>query len=274
MPSRHFSPWVADGFSKEYPISFKPDQKLTVSDVMALHRDHYEGTPFDLTQGLAAGPFGCPYRFNGPYDGSSENVLNDKKMWGAWERPISVYNVGYIYVNQARGFLPDPIGGICWYGPDKPYLTCFVPFYVGVASLPAAYQTCDILKFDPNSAWWTFNFVSNLAALKFSYMKQDIIDVQQKFEKQALQDTASIDETALSLFKNDPSEAVLFLTQFCTTNGENVLHAWRELSDLLIVKYADGYVNIPKLSDSVGYPKTWLKSVQYQKGPISYKKYH
>jgi dipeptidase len=274
QPSKHYSPWVADGFTKEYPISFKPEHKLSVSDVMALHRDHYEGTPFDLTKGLAAGPFGCPYRFNGPYDGSSENVSEDKKMWGAWERAISVYNVGYIYVNQARRWMPDAIGGICWYGPDKPYLTCLAPFYVGITDLPAPYQTCDILKFDRNSAWWTFNFASNLAALKFSYMKQDIIDIQQKTESQELRDISSIDEQALSMFKNDPCEAASFLTNFCTENSEHVLASWWELSNLLIAKYADGYINVPKLSESVGYPKIWLKDVKYKEGPITYKKYH
>ena len=273
-PSMHFSPWVSDGFTKEYPISFRPDNKLSVSDIMALHRDHYEGTQFDLTKGLAAGPFGCPYRFNGPYDGSSENISEDKKMWGAWERAISVYNVGYIYVNQARSWMPDPIGGICWYGPDKPYLTCFVPFYVGISELPSAYETCDISKFDRNSAWWTFNFVSNLAGLKFSYMKQDVIDVQQKNESRELLEALSIDDEALSLYAENPEQVVSLLTQYCMENSQKVLTAWRDLSDLLVVRYADGYVNIPKLSESVGYPKDWLKGVNYKQGPISYKKCH
>lgn len=201
-----------------------------------------------MTKGPAAGPFGCPYRFNGPYDGSSENVAKDKKMWGAWERAISVYNVGYIYVNQARSWMPDPIGGICWYGPDKPFLTCFVPFYVGVLDLPEPYQTCDLMKFDRNSAWWTFNVVSNLAALKFSYMKKDVIDVQQRIEKQELQDIISTDAQALALYDNDPSEAASFLTNFCLGKSEELLNSWHNLSDLLIVKYADGYVNIPEFS--------------------------
>ena len=272
MPSKHFSAWPKDGFTKEYPISFKPDHKLSVSDVFSLHRDHYEGTPFDLTKGMAAGPFGCPYRFTGPYDGSTENVLTDKKMWGAWERPISVFNVGYIYVNQGRSSLPDPIGGICWIGPDKPYLTCFAPFYVGISDLPMPYQTCDIMKFDRDSAWWTFNFVSNLAGLKFSYMKDDIIGEQRKIEKQELLDIPVIDARALALSQTDPDQAAVFLTSFCEKNSTNVLTSWHNLSDLLIVKYADGYVNIPKMSESVGYPHHWLKKVKYQQGPVKYKK--
>lgn len=273
QPSHQYSPWVEDGFTKEYPISFRPDQKVKIEDVFALHRDHYEGTPFDLTKTLAAGPFGCPYRFTGPYDGSSEHISEDHTMWGAWERAISVFNVGYIYVNQARGHLPDPIGGVCWIGPDKPYLTCFAPFYVGgIKNLPKPYQTCNLLKFDRNSAWWTFESVSNLAGLKFSYMKQDIIEKQQKIEKQELLDIPKMDAQALSLFQKNPAQAIDFLNDYCMKNSASVLSAWHELFDFLLMKYSDGYVNVPKFSDGVGYPKEWLEGVGYSKGPIKYKK--
>lgn len=271
-PSVRFSPWVKDGFTREYPFSIKPDQKLGINDVFALHRDHYEGTEFDMTKGLAAGPFGCPCRFNGPYDGSSENVTQDKKIWGAWERPISVYNVGYIYVNQGRKWLPDAIGGICWYGPDKPFLTCFVPFYCGVNNLPPEYQIGNPLKLDSRSAWWTFNFVANMAALKFSYMKEDILSLQKKIEKSEIDDTASIDDLALSFYKTNPNQAKDLLTNYSTTQAQSVLQDWQHLTELLIVKYNDGYVNIPDLAKSVGYPEEWLKKVNYSKGPKTYKK--
>ena len=32
---------------EELPLSVKPDKKLSVSDVMALFRQTYEGTPYD-----------------------------------------------------------------------------------------------------------------------------------------------------------------------------------------------------------------------------------
>ena len=34
-----------------------------MADVFALIRDHYEGTEFDMTQGIDAGPFGLPRRW-------------------------------------------------------------------------------------------------------------------------------------------------------------------------------------------------------------------
>jgi len=272
-PSANFSPWVEDGFTKAYPFSVKPDKKLTVSDVMALHRDHYEGTEFDMTKGPAAGPFGSPYRWIGEYDGAQNNVSDsDIDMWGAWERPLSVFYCGYMFVNQARSWLPDPIGGVCWLGPDKPYLTAFVPFYVGMTDLPTSYQTGNTEKFDRSVAWWAFNFVANWANLKFSYMKEDILAKQREIEGKEFSMQQGIDKEALRLHKENPLLAKEYLTTYSIDNANSVVTQWWDLADMLIAKYSDGFVNIPKTAEEVGYPEWWLKEVGYDKGPISYQK--
>jgi hypothetical protein len=67
-PSRNFSPYVNNTWSRDYPFSVKPDRKLTTADVLHLFRDHYEGTVYDLTQGMAAGPYVNPYRNEGLFD--------------------------------------------------------------------------------------------------------------------------------------------------------------------------------------------------------------
>ena len=271
-PSAHFSPWVKDGYTKEYPFSVKPDMKLDVNSVMALHRDYYNNTEFDLSKGLSAGPFGCPYRYVGKYDGRQNNPNQDKKLWGAWERPISVYYCGYVYVNQARGSLPDSIGGICWFGPDQPYLTCLVPFYVGVNDLPLSYQIGTTGRFNADCAWWAFNFVANWAALKFSYMKDDVLANQQKIETMEYGLIPSIDAKALALYNQDPSSVEEYLTSFCRDNAESIVQKWWNLSEFLITKYSDGYNNLPDQAVDVGYPEQWLKQVGYEKGPVKYKK--
>jgi dipeptidase len=273
QPSANFSPWVRDGFTKDYPFSIKPDRKLGVRDVMALHRDHYEGTEFDMTKGLAAGPFGCPYRYVGKYDGAQNNVGKNTNMWGAWERPLSVFYVGYIYVNQARSQLPDAIGGVTWLGLDKPYLTCFVPFYPGgVMGLPKSYQAGTTQKFDRNIAWWAFNFVANIASMKFSYMKVDILKKQKEIEEKELIDQKLVEKKALDLYKKDPKLAKEYLTNYYTENANNILNQWWDLGYYLITKYNDGYINFPTVGQEVGYPQEWLKKVGYDKGPISYAK--
>ena len=61
-PSQNFSDAYFRGAegAEDYPLFIKPDQPLSVHDVMALMRDHYEGTPYDMTKGVDAGPFGSP----------------------------------------------------------------------------------------------------------------------------------------------------------------------------------------------------------------------
>ncbi len=273
-PSSNFSPWVENSFTYEYPFSIKPDNKLTVQDVFALHRDHYENTEFDMTKGIAAGPFGTPNRYIGEYDGNQNNVNDtNNEMVGAWERPVSVIYCGYVYVNQARGFLPDPIGGVCWFGPDKPSETCFVPFYVGMSELPKSYSTGTTEKFNSEVAWWVFNFVANWADLKYSYMTKDIQKLQKDLEDKEVIMQAAIETAALELYKIDETLAKEYLTRYSIDNTNYVLDKWRELAVILIEKYDDGYLNDENgMAQEIGYPQWWLDEVGYSDGPTSYEK--
>jgi dipeptidase len=44
-----------------YPFSVRAERKLSHVDIMSINRDQYQGTAYDLTKGIAAGPFGDPY---------------------------------------------------------------------------------------------------------------------------------------------------------------------------------------------------------------------
>ncbi|RHX98771.1 hypothetical protein DYB25_011454 [Aphanomyces astaci] len=81
-----------DAFATDYPFSVQPDAALTPADLMRFQRDHYEGTPFDLTQGLAAGPYGDPNRYS----------PGQVAPGGSFERSISVYKATYSYVTTAH----------------------------------------------------------------------------------------------------------------------------------------------------------------------------
>ncbi len=100
-PSRDFSPYVTDTYSKDYPFSVAPDKKLTTADAFALFRDHYEGTVWDLTTGPAAGPFGNPYRWRGAFDDHNPIAFGEVKP-GAWPRAVSEMFCSYSYINQGR----------------------------------------------------------------------------------------------------------------------------------------------------------------------------
>ena len=77
-----------------YPFSVAPDKKLSPADVFALLRDHYEGTDFDMTKGVDAGPFGSPYRWR-------------PLAWKVRRRPV---RLGTPLLDPANGlFLRDAI---------------------------------------------------------------------------------------------------------------------------------------------------------------------
>ena len=133
-PSQHFSPDYhrAKPGAQPYPLFVKPDGKLSAADVFALMRDHFEGTEFDMTQGIDAGPFGLPRRWR-PLTWKVDGVEY------AWERPISTQQTGFSSVTQSRAWLPDPVGGLVWYGLDDSYTTCYLPFYCGIDAVPQSF---------------------------------------------------------------------------------------------------------------------------------------
>ena len=274
-PSLNLSPWVEGPYTREYPFSIKPSKKLSCNDVINLLRDHYEGTEFDMTKGIAAGSFGDPNRYTGEYD-LQYNQPGKKKvslpLKGAWERPISVFYAGYTHVKQSREYLPDEIGGVCWIGFDACYTNCFMPFYPGCGGLPESIEYYTPGDFNVKQAWWAFNFVANWATIKYDYMKKDIQNKQQIIEKKEFSDQKKIESEALKLYKKDKEKAKEFLKNYCFNNCNNVLDQWWDLAKFLIVKYTDGYINIPKIAENVGYPQWWRNDVGYSKGPISYKK--
>ncbi|MDD4734652.1 MAG: C69 family dipeptidase [Kiritimatiellae bacterium] len=270
-PSSNFSPWVEDGFTKAYPFSVKPDEKVDVRGVMSLYRDYYQGTEFDQSKGLTAGPFGCPYRYPGPMDAGNDTGDPHAKLKGAWERTISIYRCDYSYVCQGRSRLPDPIGGVCWFGPNEPLSTCYVPFYAGVTNISKAYYTCDTERFDLDSAWWVFNFVANWAGLKFCYIIEDIQQKQSEFETALVDGIQHMDGQAAEIYKENPEKARQLLTTYCETQADQIVKDWWSFAGLLIAKYSDGYVNEPgKMAQEVGYPKAWYDLCEWTNGPTSY----
>ncbi|PZC52009.1 MULTISPECIES: dipeptidase [unclassified Mesotoga] len=257
-PSLGLSPWVEDSFTKDYPFSIVPDKKLSVADVIDLFRDHYEGTEFDLTQGLAAGPFGNPNR----YAGSS------KLIKGSWERALSIFRCEYVFVTQSRDWLPDPVGGVVWWGAAAPHETILVPMYCGITDVPYAYDSGSLQEFDYNVASWAFNFMGNWAELKWSYMYPEIQELQKKIEGKLFAVQPAIESAAAQLYETDPELCKEFLTDYVADVTDRVMAEVWDFNEYLITKYRDGYINIPNVGSSAGYPDWWLDAVGYDEGHI------
>ena len=266
-PSMGLSPWVEDGFTRDYPFSVEPDSLLGTRDVMALHRDHYEGTEFDMTVGPAAGPFGYPYRYYGSYDAGGIAGV-EARPEGAWERPLSVDYCGYIHVKQGRSWLPDAVGGICWYGPNRPSETCFVPFFCGMTDLPASYQTCNTGVYQEESAWWAFNMVAEWSEVKYSHIRRDIEEMQEIIEERELRGVALLDSITQGM--DEPGMA-LVVTEWGITNADSVVRAWKAFFPVLVARYDEGFFSSPgQTGQDMGYPMDWLLTTEWVDGPVSY----
>ncbi len=236
--------------AERYPLSIRPDEKLTVGDVFALMRDHYEGTPFDMTQGVDAGPYGSPLRIRSLHwevDGVAYS----------WERPISTQQTAFSFVSQSRAGLPDPVGGVMWYSPDDTNFACYAPFYCCITALPESYTIGTMRDFSWDAAWWVFNFVSNFSHLMYSEMIQDVRAVQSEIEGAFLARQPAVEKTAAELVARDPALAAAYLTDYCTIHAEQLVVRWRALGESLIMNYNDGYIR----SRERGYPEAWLRKV-------------
>jgi len=228
-PSQNFDP-----DDQEYPFAIKPDRKLSVADVIALYRDHYQGSKFDQTVGLATGPFGNPDKPR--VDRNSPELVQAVN----YIRQIPVIGCDYTVINQCRKWLPDPIGGIVWWGPDTPDTTVFVPFYVGINQLPQSYTIGNHKTFGREYAWWAFSFVNNWSHLAYSHIIKNIREEQKKLEGAEFALLPENDKKALELYQQNPSKAIELLTKFSEENANKVVEDWWKLADQLIVKYNDG----------------------------------
>lgn len=265
-----------NGFAtNRIPLWVKPDKLLTVKDVMGMMRDHFEGTPLDMTTDMGAGPYQLPYRWR-PLTWKVDSVEYCN------ERAISTQQTGFSFVTQSRNSFPNPIGGILWFGVDDTYSTCYVPMYCGITKVPESFAVGngDMLSYSETSAFWAFNLVSNLAYLRYSDMIIDIVKVQNEMETAFIETTQAIDMTALSLWKSGKEKlAIDFITNFSVNAGDNTVKRWKELANFLLVKYKDGNImkeengnfvrtetGMPPGPDQPGYPQQWYQSVVNQTG--------
>ncbi len=237
---------------------------------------------FDLTQGIAAGPFGDPTRYEGNADrglgDDDDAVLTEKTSWnlahfhpdGAWERALSIFRSGITWINQAREDLPDAVGGVTWIGLDRPAASCLLPFFVGVPDLPKPMKTMKLteFEFEGDSAWWAFNYIANYATMRYALMIQDVRLRQKSLESAAYDRIGAVQQSAEGSAKPSPSD----LFAVCDEIMQGALEAWWNLAKTLVVKYNDGCITEGEnIMQHFGYPtRSWIRDVGFFDGPTRY----
>ena len=265
----------AQGKTQEpMPLYIKPDRRLSIADVQEMMRDHYEGTELDWTNDVGAGPFKSPYRW-APLTWESDSVQYCN------ERPVATQQTGFVFTSQMRSWLPDPIGGILWFGTDDADQTVFTPMYCSITEVPECYRegNGDLYTFSWTSSFWIQNWVSNMVYNKYSYMHPDLEKVQKELESKFFAEQEKTDKEALALYEKSPEQAVQFLTKYSGEQAQYAFDKWKKLGEFLVIKYMDGVVRKekdgefirnehgkPSSPQRVGYPKEFYRQVVKETG--------
>ncbi|MGA2406136.1 MAG: C69 family dipeptidase [Bacteroidales bacterium] len=271
--NQYFNYVSGHDLSRRMPLWIKPDHKISDYDMMNFMRDHLEGTALDMRKDIGAGSFGLPYRWR-PLEWKVPGDKNAPEYCN--ERTVATQQTGFVFVAECRNWLPDPIGGIFWFGVDDAATTVFTPMYCGITEVPECFKVGngDMLTYSPTSAFWLFNTVANFCYMRYDLMSADAQKVQKQLETRYISKTDSIDTEALKLSAKDLNLAKGYLTNYSGEMAKNTFKQWKALSEYLLVKYIDG--NIKKEKDGKfernrwgnpvmplqpGYSDAWKKSV-------------
>ena len=260
--------------SHRMPLYVKPNRKLSPRDLMSFKRNHLEGTEFDMSQDVGAGPHALPYRWR-----PMTWKYNRKEYFH--ERTTATQQTGFSFIAQMRSWLPNAIGGISWFGVDDAASCVYVPFYCGMTRVPECWAegNGDMLTYSPTAAFWAFNRVSNFAYLRYDVISKDIKKLQKEMEDRNELFVKATDAAAAELYKSSPDEAREYITNFSVDLGNNTVKRWVDFSNYLLVKYIDGNIKKEKdgkfLRNPYGFPASpiqpelpdyWKKTIIDQTG--------
>ncbi len=243
--------------TKRFPLFVKPSRKISVKNVADVMRDHYEGTPMDMTVDAGAGGNALPYRWRPMgFEYEGKKYVN--------ERAIATQQTGFWFVGQSRGWLPDEIGGVNWFGCDDAATSYLTPIYTSTYEVPESFRVGNgnMITYSPTSAFWMTNRVANACYKAYNIMFPTVDAAIDAWEAEMAEAVAKADQEALALYNAaaekprkqikrnnkagkvvDPYASVReYLTRFSVDNAQKIFEKWVALEQLLLVKFIDGNV--------------------------------
>lgn len=225
----------AMGHNKEnrMPLWVKPRAKVSPKTVFDCMRDHYEGTPMDMTTDIGAGGHNCPYRWR-PMEFEVDGVKYVN------ERATATQQTGFWFVAQARPGVTDDMG-ILWFGVDDAATSCLTPIFCSAQEVPECFREGNgsMLEYSPTSAFWLFNRTTNFAYMRYDMIAADIRKVVDKWENEMLE---NVQQVNARVGRMSPAARRNYLTQLSVETAQQLFDRWQKLNGYLLVKYVDGNV--------------------------------
>ena len=251
------------------PLWVKPTKKVSPKQLFDAMRDHYEGTPMDMTTDIGAGGNECPYRWRPMYfkvDGVE--YCN--------ERATATQQTGFWLCGQAR----EGKTGILWFGTDDAATSPLTPIYCNTTEVPwcLSEENGSMLHYSPTSMFWVTNRIANFAYLRYNVIGKRVREEVDKWENERLKEVEKIDAKVASL---SPKKAQKLLTDYSTVTAEKLFDKWDSLDKYLLIKYIDGNEkaenekgfidngngkNIPDKIKQSGYSEKWKRAVANDNG--------
>ena len=207
-PSLNLSLETAD-----LPFSIKPEAPVSATKVMELFRANYEGCPeLDQTKNLirvrevknedgstrmdtTVSPVANPWM--GGYERDLYNQLAPGTI--TFHRGVAMSWCSYSTVIQCRSWMPDAIGGICWFSFENPGQSPRFPIYAGATKLPESFAICGHHGYDEQSALWQFRKANKLAQVRWGAVKKHFMKELMAQEKEAIEAAAETDKKTAGL---------------------------------------------------------------------------
>ena len=258
------------------PLWVKPTKKLSPKDVFDMMRDHYEGTVMDMTTDIGAGGSKCPYRWRPMgFEVDGVEYVN--------ERAIATQQTGFWFVAQARQQLPDPIGGVIWFGTDDAATSPLTPIYCGSTKVPECLdeKTANILTYSDKSMFWVTNRIAQFAYLRYDYIGAEVRKVIDDWENEQLLKVQIADE---QLSRKAIAGMKKAATKFSVNTAQELWEKWSNLDNYLMVKYIDGNIKKqgengeflnnghhpaqPAFPNQPGYSEKFLRAIAEDNGEV------
>ena len=238
--------------SGEMPLFVKPSRKISAKDVADVMRDHFEGTPMDMRTDAGAGGNACPYRWRPMgFEVDGVSYVN--------ERAIATQQTGFWFVAQARGFLPDEVGALLWFGTDDAATSYLTPCYVNSTGVPECLRVGngDMLHYSPSSSFWLCNRVAQACYKMYNQMEPVVRAMADEFEKHQMFEAVPAMDAQLSALvaKGKTRKAIKAMTGYTVDTAQEQFEAWKALEELLLVKFIDGNVKAQEADGSFKHSK-------------------